>query len=640
MPTSLVDVPELGTALPEVAAAKAGGIEAAGLDPRPTEAEKLRKERWKTGWHHPAAVYAKQVTQGRYRRMCCKWEIMACQRHLDDLKRQATEGFPYVFDETRADRILRWFSLCNQTRGPEAGQSIQLQDWQVFQLSVIYGWVHKDTGARRFRQVYNKRARGNFKSTEKSGLVLYHMCGDAIYPPYRTEEARYEAEPEVHCFATDRQQAKRVYDDAKKIAQASPKIKKHLIIPKANPMSHRVRGGMALALGKDSKNLDGGAPCYIVGDEYHAAQTSEVFDVEKNGMGKRRQCLMDIITTAGEGAEQKPCFHEERYAKQILMRDVVDETYAVFIMELDEGDDPHDESTWRKANACLRHPNEYSENLLIAIRAEHDAAYGSNDPMKIRAWLTRRMNLWQTSSKDSYLTQEQLELARKAQVDSEKFAELVQGAVCYGGFDLGKRIDLTGAGAVFLMTDGRVGIKAEGFIPRNGAEKHERSDRVPYLHWAEHGYCTLTPGDVTDNSYVDNWFIAGEVLGWRIEHVGYDGHNATDLAIKMNEDRNNEDFCVEIAQSCSGQNMAVKGFRELLLQGKIVIEANPLFIWCLGNAIEVVNNFGDVKLNKKHKDDTERIDPVAAVMNALSLALLRRNNPTLSDALEKGGFTL
>lgn len=403
----------------------------------------------------------------------------------------------------------------------------------MFQLSVVYGWVHRDTGARRFRQVYSKRARGNFKSTEKSGQVLYHMCGDAIYPPYKPELAKFEAEPEVQCAATDRQQAKRVYEDAKKIAQASPKIAKHLVIPKANAMRHKTRGGSAMALGKDSKNLDGAAPLYIVIDEYHAHATSEVVDVLKNGMGKRRQSLLDIITTAGEGADQKPCYAEERYAKQILMGEVVNETYAVFIQELDEGDDPHDEGNWCKANACLRHPNEYSEALLAAIRAEHDEAYSSNDPMKIRAWLTRRMNLWQTSHKDSYLTQEQLDLARKAQVGSEKFAELTQGAICYGGFDLGKRIDLTGTGAVFLLPDGRIGIKAEGFMPRNSAEKHERSDRVPYLHWSEHGYCTLTPGDVTDNSYVDNWFKTGENAGWRIENVGYDGHNATDLAIKM-----------------------------------------------------------------------------------------------------------
>ena len=108
----------------------------------------------------------------------------------------------------------------------------------------------------------------------------------------------------------------------------------------------------------------------------------------------------------------------------------------------------------------------------------------------------------------------------------------------------------------------------------------------------------------------------------------------------MCAERNNEDFCVEISQTCAGQNLAVKGFRELLLQGRIVLEENPLLIWCLANAVEIKNNYEDIKLSKKHKDDTERIDPVAATMNALARALIRRENPTLSDRLEQGGWEM
>ena len=197
------------------------------------------------------------------------------------------------------------------------------------------------------------------------------------------------------------------------------------------------------------------------------------------------------------------------------------------------------------------------------------------------------------------------------------------GLHCHCGFDLGKRIDLSGTGAVFPLPDGRYGIKAHGFLPENAATRHEHTDRVPYIAWARGGHCTLTPGDVTDNGYVDNWICAGErEHGWKVDEVDYDGHNATDLAIRMCEERNNADFCVEVAQHCAGQNLAVKGFRELLLQGRLVIEESPLLIWCLGNAIEVQNNFGDVKLNKKHKDDSQRIDPLAAVMNALARALV------------------
>lgn len=226
-------------------------------------------------------------------------------------------------------------------------------------------------------------------------------------------------------------------------------------------------------------------------------------------------------------------------------------------------------------------------------------------------------------------------------VPPEEFARLTDGLECWPGFDLGKRIDLSGVGAVFLLPDGFVACKMQGFIPEGAAQRHEKSDRVPYLSWAKDGYITLTPGDVTDNSYVDNWIKAGEQEhGWQVVAIGYDGHNATDLAIAMQEERANPDICVEIAQSCAGQNIAVKGFRDLLLARKLILEYSPLTLWCLANAVEVVNNFGDIKLSKKHKDDTERIDPVAGTMNGLALAMLRRNNPTLSDRMEDADWSL
>lgn len=569
--------------------------------------------------------------------MCCPCEIQACERFLKDLKRQGAADFPYVFDTTRADRILRWFSVCKQVRGVEAGQSIQLQPWQVFDLSNVYGWVNKDDGTRRFSRTYNKRARGNFKSTEKSGQCLYHMCADALYPPYQPELRKFENEPEVECAAVDREQARRVFGDAKKIAEASPDIRKRLNIPKANPVSHKTRGGRMRALSKDTKNKDSGAPTYFVVDEYHAHPTSDIYDIGLNSFGKRPQALLDVITTAGDDAQSKPCAREEEYARLILSGDVIDETYFVMIRELPAGADPHDKSLWCMANPCLRYPNEYSKYLLKQIESEYTAAYGSNDPDKIRMFLTRRMCQWQTGSVNRYLNEESMKLARAAQIPAAEFAELTDGRECYGGFDLGKRIDLTGTAAVFLLDDGRIAVKAAGFMPENQAARHMKTDRVPYEAWARAGHCILTPGDVTDNSYVNTWFTEGERdHGWKIQHVGYDGHNATDLAIKMCTDRNNEDFTVEIRQTCSGQNLATKEFRTMLLQGRIVIEENPLFMWCLANANEVKDNYGDIKLSKRHKDDTERIDPVAAMMDALGLALIRRDNPTLSDRLDSG----
>lgn len=587
-----------------------------------------------TGLHHPVAVYAKQVVSGRLRDMCCPYEIKACQRHLNDLKRQGTPEFPYVFDTTRADRICRFMELLVQVRGPYAGQRIQLQPWQVFDLGCLYGWVHMETGARRFTVSLNIRARGNVKSTENSGKALYAMTSDACYPPYHPELAQYEMEPEIECAAVDRNQARRVEGDARKIAAATPELRKRLIIPRSNPVTHKTRGGSMKALSSDIGNKDSGAPCYFCVDEYESHKTSDIYDLGLNSFGKRTQSLLDCIMTAGDDADNRPAKREEDLAKQILDGDVIDETYFVMIRELPYGEDPHDRSKWLWANPVLRYPNEYSANLLTQIESEYTKAYGSMDASKIRKWLTRRMCQWQTAAVNSYLSEQCLELARKAMISRKAFAALTDGRTAWIGFDLGKRIDLSGVGAVFILDDGRVAVKMHGFLPENGITRHEHTDKVPYRDWADRGFVTATPGDVTDNSWVYQWILSNERdHNWKIQEVDYDGHNATDLAIQMVEDRNREDFCVEIRQTCAGQNLAVKGFRELLLQGKIVLEYSPLAMWCLKNAIEVINNYGDSKLSKKHKDDSQRIDPLAAVMNALARALVRKNTPTLADRI-------
>lgn len=398
------------------------------------------------------------------------------------------------------------------------------------------------------------------------------------------------------------------------------------------------------ALSKDTKNKDGGAPNYFCVDEYEAHPTSELYEIGLSAFGKRSQSLLDAIMTAGDNAENMPGKREQDFARQILLDPTVrkdNERYFAMIRELPHEVSPHDKSKWCWANPVLRYPDEYSTTLLEQIESEYAAAYSSKDPEKIRTFLTRRMCQWQSQSVDSYLDEVCMARVRASMVSREAFAALTDHRRCFCGFDLGKRIDLSGVGAVFLLDDGRVAIKAHGFMPANSAERHMRTDRVPYKAWAQDGYCTLTPGDVTDNSYVYNWICDGERdHGWKVEEVDYDGHNATDLAIRMVEERNNEAFCVEISQTCAGQNLAVKSFRELLLQDLLVIEENPLLAWCLGNAIEIKNNYGDIKLNKKHKDDSQRIDPVAAVMNALARALVRRNNPTLGDRIEAGEWSM
>ena len=58
--------------------------------------------------------------------------------------------------------------------------------------------------------------------------------------------------------------------------------------------------------------------------------------------------------------------------------------------------------------------------------------------------------------------------------------------------------------------------------------------------------------------------------------------------------------------------------RELIVSGKVVHDNNPLLSWALGNAYAVTDTNENIKLSKRNKDDSQRIDPVAAIINAMS----------------------
>ena len=559
--------------------------------------------------------YAQEVVDGLY--TVCEMEKLACQRHLRDLERQGTEEFPYVFDETRADRIFDWFeNYCYHVRGVFSGQTIQLLPFQYFDLGNVFGWVHKDSGARRFTTAFNLRARGNVKSTEMSGVALYGMCADAIYPPYKPELRDFEEMPEVECAAVDRQQAKRVWGDARSMALKSSQILKKLDV-KNTYIRHKTKGGWLRALSKDTKNKDSGAPCIVIIDEYHAHPSSEIVDVLRSGFGKRKQSLMEIISTAGKDAENNPCKAEYEKGRMILRGEMVQENTFVMIRELEEGDDVSNVEHLKKANPVLQFPNEYSAGLLKTIKEEYETAYGTGDPDKIREYLTKRCNIWQQDSEEKYLSTEQLNIWRELAVHRDEFLELLKGCEHIAGYDLSKKIDLTAYGGVADLPDGRVAVWAHGFIPEDSVTAHQKRDRVPYADWIRNGWVTKTDGAVVDydavTKYVDECSLA---IGSLPKEDCFDPYNATYYMTEM--DKKQGRTPVEIKQTTLILSEPTNRLRELIVSRKVVHDGSPLLTWALGNAYAYTDSNGNIKLSKKNKDDSQRIDPAAAVVNALA----------------------
>lgn len=639
---------------------------------------------------HSATQYALDAVEGRI--VVGRWERLSCLRHLYDLARagqlsgilskrieKATRrplpprdpAWQWEFDEDQATFVaIEWFSHLVHVEGEYAGQPIELIPAHVFDLSMIFGWVSKtekfartngrQVGVRRFNKAFVTEGRKNAKTTRGAGIGLYMMVGDM------------EAGPAVYCTAVDRTQARVLYNYSSSMGKKSKDIRRRLRIGKYE-MGHRVRGGEMKAFSGEVKNKDSFNPSCAFIDEYHAHPSSKLFDLMSTAQGQRAQPLMFTITTAGDDVES-PCHHEYEYCKLIVEGSVSDkpdatknERYFVIIRELDENDDEHDPANWIKANP-LRCS---TPRGLERLKQQHDEAFGSGIPEKIRAFRVKNLNRWVHGNESSYMGLYMIgEGAQQSKWDQlavsrETFLELTRGLLCVVGVDLSKKIDLTALGYVFALRDGRVAVSAHGFMPEAAVDRHWKTDKIPYRDWAKAGWLTVTSGDVTDYALLENQIeainartekvtsadqqLAQEIKldilrrtihfavgnGWQIHEICYDPYNATHFKNEMDEKGYTT---IEVRQTMPNLNEPTKLFRELVASGKLVHDGSPLLTWCVGNAQEIVDTKENIMISKKKSKDTRRIDLLAATIDGLFRVQPLRDATSYQDYVKSDDF--
>lgn len=554
----------------------------------------------------------------------CQKHRWACERFLKDLKNSGTKGFPYIFDEEKALRFFEWAALHKHTKGVLAGEPIEFTPIQRFIFGNVYGWVHQDTGLRRFRKAYWQVARKNAKSQSLAIVGDYELM------------ALGEPMSEVYIGATKSMQAKIIYNEVVAMLKRCPLLKGKWH-ESYGVIRHPKSDSILRALSKDDgKTGDGLNPqCGLI-DEYHAHPTDEILEVINTGMVARRQPLLFIITTAGTNFGG-PCYRVEyplveKILDPSLDFDVAD--YFCMVNELDrdqEGnliDDVKDEECWVKANPIAA---TYPEGLAN-IRSKLASALES--PEKMESFLTKNMNLWVNQSAMSYM-----DMAKwKERGAITKIPVDLYGRSAYVGIDLSKRIDLTAAGIIVpIDVDSAVQyvVRAHGFIPEDTVAVHEKTDKVPYRAWAKAGYLTITPGDVVDYRFVESWIHeTTDDLGVNVKELCYDPYNATHFA---------QDFdaqgitTVEVRQGMRTLSEPTKAFREEAYRGNILHEPNPLLDWAVSNAVTKRDHNENIILDKEKS--TNRIDPIAAVINAFSRARVTAEED-MSDYVLSDDFSL
>ena len=543
---------------------------------------------------------------------CCQKHRWACERFLRDISHEGTDEFPYIFDDAKAERFYKWASLHKHTKGVLVNTPIIFTPIQRFIFGNIYGWVHKDTGYRRFTKAYWQVGRKNAKSQSLGLVGDYELM------------ALGEDNSEVYIGATKTLQAKIIYNEVIAMLKKSSALFKGKWKEAYSTIVHIKSNSIMRALSKDDgKTGDGLNPqCGLI-DEYHAHPTDEILEVIKTGRIARRQPLLFIITTAGNNLGG-PCYRiEYPLVSKILNPDIEFDIpdYFCMVNELDrdeEGnliDDINDEKCWIKANPIAA----TYEVGLKNIRSNYMSAIES--PEKMVSFMTKNMNIWVKQSAQSYIDMAKWKARGRLNEDFENELGIsLYGYDAYVGIDVSKTIDLTAAGIVIpvdINNSKKFITLAHGFIPEETVQTKERTDKIPYRLWSEKGWLTITPGEIVDYRFMTKWIE--ETLnkyGLNIKDVCYDPYNATHYTQEL--ESNKGWGIVEIRQGIITLSEPTKSFRAETYQGNILHPTNDLLDWAISNAVTKVDAQENIMLDKAKS--TERIDPIAAVINAYTRA--------------------
>lgn len=255
---------------------------------------------------------------------------------------EETETHTYVLDIKKGNLPIEYIeTFCKHSKGKWAGKPVQLELWQKALIQAGWGFVDKETRLRKYRKVALFVARKNGKSTLDSGLSLFMLTKDN------------EGGAEIYSVATKKEQAKIVWDEAKRMIKKSPALNKRIRCL-VNGLFYDNTESYMKALASDSNSLDGLNTHFGVADEVHAWKDKNLLDVIYDSMSAREQPMLFESSTMG--TIRKSVFDNEyEYFQDIILgydnkSQTIDETVLPIIYELDSPDEWQDETKWYKAN--------------------------------------------------------------------------------------------------------------------------------------------------------------------------------------------------------------------------------------------------------------------------------------------------
>ena len=546
-----------------------------------------------------ATDYATEVVEGKI--LACNWHRLACERHLNDLKRPESKSFPFEWNpeltdiEGRvyrpAERVCKFAELMPHIKGDWAarGQLIKLERWQIFILASVFGWVIKATGKRRFRVADVIVPRKNAKSTLAAVIGNYMLAVDG------------EFGAEVYSGATSQDQAMEVFRPALLMARATPRFVQNygISVNVSNLSIAENNSKFEPVIGRPG---DGASPSCAIVDEYHEHKTSELYDTMQTGMGARSQPLILVITTAGSDISG-PCFMHQVELQKILEGVIENNQRFGIIFTADEDDDWTSETALLKANP----------NYGVSIDAEflrlqqRDAI---SDPRKQNVFKTKHLNIW-VAAASPWLNLSNLQRAGNSALS-------LGGSGwdgCVVGLDLASKQDI--ASAVWLCWKTEDGARNYYAFSRNYAPEAaiEKEENAHYRTWVNEGHLIATPGNMIALQQIQEDIIES-ASAVHIREVAKDPWGGHQLGANLQEEGLD---VVDIPQQVRFLSDPMKEISAQIDAGRFHHDGNPCYVWMMSN-VEVKEDRNENIFPRKLRAGN-KIDGAVATIIGMNRAL-------------------
>lgn len=534
--------------------------------------------------------------------------------------RETRRTLGLTFSVYEVDRFLRFARRLRHIKGSRwAGQPLELDLWQVvYVVAPLFGWRRAD-GTRLYRRLWLEVPRKNGKSTLSAAIQLFLLKSDG------------EPGAEVYAAATDRRQAREVFDVAKAMVLASPWLSKHLEVTR-DSIIYPATFSKFEVLSADADRKHGMNVHGAVIDEVHVHKSRDLIEVIETGTGSRENPLTLGITTAG--VDDPGSIYSERHNEAVAVADgsIDDHELHVVIFGIDEGDDPFDESSWRKANP----------GFGTSVRPDYlagEARKAKNTPARLNTFLRLHLNV-RTGQVTRWLDVDRLDASNARWLERD---ELDFDGEAYGGLDLSSAVDLTAA--VFVIPsvekmalnpekpDKRedvvvLDVVVRAWTPAGTMLERERSDQAPYSQWVADGHLLTSPGDVIDYDDLERelFLIAGGIPAGFERLEPEDDYEGLELDIQaLNFDRWGSKQIVQhladgglevwqMGQGFADMTAPMKEAERLIMQGRVRCR-NPLFRWALASLAVKMDAAGNIKPDREHS--TGRIDVFVAFVMAV-----------------------